>query len=289
MPRYLCDNNDCIHCFNNSFASNEKSKFWSTKNIKTARQCMNSGRGKYIFDCSCGHEIIKRLTDINSGNTWCPFCCISPQKLCDVKECKHCYNNSLASHYRAANWSLKNKDTPRDIMKHTRKKRLFTCEYEHEFQSIVNDVTSHNTWCSVCKNKTEQKLYDYLISIYTNVIREAIFGWCKSIKGNYLRFDFVLPDLNIIIELDGLQHFEDITFFKSFAKDNQQNDAFKMQCALDNGFKVIRIYQPNVLSLDIDWEISLTEAINENNNVYYLAEDTSIYDPLIKLLNGVQI
>lgn len=288
-PRHLCDKDDCNNCFNNSFASHPKSEFWSNKNIKTARQCMKSAGSKYIFNCVCGHEIIKSLNKISSNNQWCEYCCTSTRKLCDKEECNHCYNNSLASHYRAKRWSLKNNDTPRNIMKYSGEKRWFKCEYEHEFCSRINSITDQNSWCPVCKNKTEKKLYEYLIDIYPDVIKEAKFDWCKSAKGNYLRFDFCLPDLKIIIELDGIQHFEDVLHFNSFAKINQQNDAFKMQCALDNNFKVIRIYQPDVFNKYIDWETALTEAINENGNNYYLAEFSDIYDPLIDLMNDIQI
>ena len=104
-----------------------------------------------------------------------------------------------------------------------------------------------------------------------------------------MQFDFVLDDLKIIIEVDGRQHFIDITHWKSLAEKVQQNDAFKMLCALDNGYCIIRIYQPDVWSDDIDWDSTLLEAINDICNIYYLSQTPDIYDPLIHLLNDVEI
>ena len=51
---------------------------------------------EYLFDCSCGHIIAKKLSVINTG-TWCSYCCNPVQKLCGKKNCKLCVNNSLLS------------------------------------------------------------------------------------------------------------------------------------------------------------------------------------------------
>ena len=287
-PKYLCDNDNCKPCFERSFASHPRSKYWSSKNEKTARQCMKASNSKYIFDCICGHEFLQLLGNITCIDTWCPYCCFPAQKLCNKVDCKQCFNNSFASHSRAISWSDRNNDKPRDISKCIDKKRWFKCEYDHEFYTRISNITSSNTWCSVCKNKTESKLYEHLSKTY-KVIKEARFDWCRSVKGNQLPFDFLLEDLEIIIELDGIQHFEDVVHFRTTAVENLQIDKFKMQCALDNGYKVIRIYQPDVFSNEIDWETGLLEAINDIKDKYYLASNPDIYDNLINLLNDTKI
>jgi hypothetical protein len=53
----LCQNNNCQICFDNSFASHERSKFWSNKNLKTSRLTFKSSKDKYIFNCDkCNHS-----------------------------------------------------------------------------------------------------------------------------------------------------------------------------------------------------------------------------------------
>ena len=45
----LCENIDCKDCFEKSFASHEKSKFWSNKNQLISRQVFKSSGNKYYF------------------------------------------------------------------------------------------------------------------------------------------------------------------------------------------------------------------------------------------------
>ncbi len=92
----LCDNHNCKSCFVNSFASHEKSIYWSNENEVTPRQVFRSGdRKKYIFNCICGHKLEMILKQISSQGHWCSYC--SHQKLCEDKECQMCLNNSFAS------------------------------------------------------------------------------------------------------------------------------------------------------------------------------------------------
>jgi hypothetical protein len=43
----LCDNDECSYCFEKSFASNEKAKFWSSKNIIRPRNITKSSGKSY--------------------------------------------------------------------------------------------------------------------------------------------------------------------------------------------------------------------------------------------------
>ena len=68
----------------------------------------------------------------------------------------------------------------------------------------------------------------------------------------YLPFDFVINERKIIIELDGKQHFEQIGNWNS-PEETRKNDIFKMKCANNNGFSVIRILQNDVYKNKYDW------------------------------------
>ena len=71
----LCNDNDCKHCFDNSFASNKMSIYWSTKNEVTPRDVMKSTpTKKYIFNCvTCKNEFLMHTNCISKGR-WCPNC-----------------------------------------------------------------------------------------------------------------------------------------------------------------------------------------------------------------------
>lgn len=58
-----------------------------------------------------------------------------------------------------------------------------------------------------------------------------------------LPFDFYLPDYNICIEYDGIQHFKSIDFFggEEYLIKTQLHDHIKNQYCLDNGIELIRL------------------------------------------------
>ena len=125
--------------------------------------------------------------------------------------------------------------------------------------------------CPSCLNKTEQKLYKLLSQNYPMLERQYKVDWCKNIS--YLPFDFVLKLLKIIIELDGPQHFIQIMDWKS-PEETRSGDLYKMKCANDNGFSVIRILQEDVYYDRYDWlnvlDITINKIIEEQvvQNIY---------------------
>jgi hypothetical protein len=66
-PQKLCTDNACDICFNKSFASHEKSKYWSNKNPVNPRDVFKGSGNKFIFNCECNHEIIQSLAHVTSG------------------------------------------------------------------------------------------------------------------------------------------------------------------------------------------------------------------------------
>ena len=70
----LCDKEDCNQCFDKSFASTDKARFWSNKNEVNPRQVFKSSGKEYIFKCSNNHEFGCPLNDITCSNRWCPYC-----------------------------------------------------------------------------------------------------------------------------------------------------------------------------------------------------------------------
>jgi len=157
----LCDDNNCNTCFEKSFASLEKSKYWSNKNNIDSRKCLKNSNNKYIFDCQiCFHEFKTTLAKITSNKRWCSFC--TNQKLCTNDDCKFCYEKSFSSHPKSNYWSEKNKIKPRMCFKQSHKKYIFDCPFCHnEYVSNLTNIYK-GKWCNCTINKTETKLYDFL-------------------------------------------------------------------------------------------------------------------------------
>jgi len=75
----LCENYECQHCFERSFASHPKAKYWSDKNTKTPRDFALHSNKKNWFDCEEGHDFSTSLTNVAFGK-WCPHCTHKTEK-----------------------------------------------------------------------------------------------------------------------------------------------------------------------------------------------------------------
>jgi very-short-patch-repair endonuclease len=134
-----------------TFDSHPKSKFWSDRNILKPNEVALNSHKKFWFDCECGHEFEMQLNNVNIGR-WCSYC--SNKKLCEPsKNCKICFDKCFASVERSCRWSIKNQETPYEVLKNSHKKYMFDCECGHEFMSSLSYLTSKNSWCPYCANK----------------------------------------------------------------------------------------------------------------------------------------
>jgi hypothetical protein len=77
-----------------------------------------------------------------------------------------------------------------------------------------------------------------------------------------LPYDFAIEENKIIIELDGLQHFVQVSNWNS-PENIQQRDKYKMKQANDNGYSVIRILQEDVYYDKYNWLDELKENIKK--------------------------
>jgi very-short-patch-repair endonuclease len=264
----LCEDNDCVYCFNRSFACHPKSEFWSELNDKTPRQVTKSSKTKQIFICDkCPHIFESQLAEIFIG-VWCPYC---DTKLCEDDRCEMCFNKSFASHPKSIYWNNKNILLPMQVSKYSNKKYFFNCDIcSYIFETRANDV-SNGTWCPKCVNKTELVVYNYLLETHKELIREGTFIWCKKI--NLLRFDFVIDNLKLILEIDGCQHFKQVSNWKS-PEYTRKNDIYKMKCAFENGYSILRIQQSYIYENKIDWKSLLKTYIKQYKDTIVFIGDS---------------
>ena len=95
------------------------------------------------------------------------------------------------------------------------------------------------------------------------IIRQLKKNWCKNNNTNkYLPFDFCIEEYKIIIELDGIQHFEQVSNWSS-PEEQLKNDKYKEQCANENGHSIIRILQEDVFNDKYDWKNELINNIEK--------------------------
>lgn len=270
LGNIICKDACCVPCLNKSFASHEKSKYWSSKNGENIPRYISlHSHDKYWFDChKCLHKFEAPLNRVAAKNnpSWCPYC--ENQRRCSDNQdmhCYYCYQNSFASHWRAEYWSPKNKSSPSEVSYTNGKKYYFICDKcDREFYSTIANITNPKkpTWCPHCQNKTEAKFGDFLELKQIPYERQAKFEWCKNPETRrLLPFDFYLPDHNIIIEIDGEQHYKQVANWTP-PEQTQKRDRYKEQCAKDNGVQVLRLKQEDVWYDRNDWQLIVLNILN---------------------------
>lgn len=100
------------------------------------------------------------------------------------------------------------------------------------------------TGCPRCKeSKGEKLITDILTKNNICLIRQKTFDELYGIGNGNLSYDFYIPNLNILIEFQGEQHYKPINYFggeKQF-EIQQEHDKRKREYAKDNGIKLIEI------------------------------------------------
>jgi len=148
----LCEDKNCLFCFQKSFASHAMASQWSSKNEMTSRQVTRSSEKKCWFDCStCNHSFQTVLFSINKDR-YCPYC--TSQALCESDDCKVCFEKSCASHFIKDAWSPLNEKTPRQMFLQSNKKAKFCCLVcKHDYETTITHFYNRNGSCPYCSNK----------------------------------------------------------------------------------------------------------------------------------------
>jgi len=157
---------------------------------------------------------------------------------------------------------------------------IFDCDKcDNEFKSKLSHITD-GSWCPNCRYKTEEKLTKILKEIYPQIKTQAKFDWCKNIKN--LPFDFCLEEQKIILECDGENHWIQVSKWKT-PEHNKARDLYKMKCANENGYSIIRIVQEDVFKDKYNWLQELLENIDKIisekrvQNIYMCKKDEYKY------------
>jgi len=115
------------------------------------------------------------------------------------------------------------------------------CPDHGEFTQKLNNHLN-GQGCPICdESKGEKEIRRILDDSGFEYITEKKFDDCKY--KNCLSFDFYLPEHNICIEYDGIQHFESVDFFGGISrlKYNQKVDHIKNDYCKNNNIELLRI------------------------------------------------
>jgi len=150
------------------------------------------------------------------------------------------------------------------------------CKKHGIFEQTPNIHIYKKCGCPSCINKTEFNFYTKMKELYPEIKRQYKVKWCKNKL--YLPFDFAIEEYKIIIEIDGEQHFKQISNWTP-PEVQVEKDKYKMKCANDNGFSVIRLPQMDISKDKYDWvneiRLSVLDIISEKaiKNIFICKND----------------
>ncbi len=115
------------------------------------------------------------------------------------------------------------------------------CKCGNVFTTNLTNYIRHNVnRCPACSSKEsngEFRIRNYLDNNDIEYIQEFRFNDCRDKKP--LPFDFYLRDRNLIIEYDGMHHYQK-TYYGDYEK-TVEHDKIKNQYCKDNGIDILRI------------------------------------------------
>jgi len=136
---------------------------------------------------------------------------------------------------------------------HTKVKII--CPIHGVFEQLPNNHLTKNHGCPICNESHGEKIIRmFLENFKIDYIKQKKFENCKFKR--QLPFDFYLPDYNICIEYDGIQHFEPIEIFGGIEKfkEIKELDTIKTNYCRNNDINLFRIkYDDNII--DKLWEL----------------------------------
>lgn len=120
-------------------------------------------------------------------------------------------------------------------------------QYQTSFTHFIQDKKFRCNNCVIRQSNIAKLVEMYLSEKNIRYIKEYTYPDCKSIRGKLLQFDFYLSDYGSCIEVDGIQHFQVVSFGANSEKaiENfhriQENDNSKNIYCLQHAISLLRI------------------------------------------------
>jgi very-short-patch-repair endonuclease len=278
-PMTLTRNNKptgCPNCANNVFERKTTKKF--KKEVYELVEGEYTVLGEYKNNHTnilmrhekCGHEWEANPNSFLLGSR-CPEC-QHPSRRKTNKEFKKEVKNLHDGSYRSV--SKYNGCNKKVKIKH------LTCGTIWKIKP-TNLLSNKNT-CPKCiekekDSKAVKKIKDFFNRNNIKFKTERKFSDCRYKR--QLRFDFYLPNYNLLLEYDGRQHFKAWYNDDERLKDTRNRDIIKNKWSEENNISLLRINYKN--------KRRLTKILNqifikgssttiENYNLYYINEDSNI-------------
>lgn len=216
---------------NQLFENNKDEKQWTYLNKFVSYHTLMKAK------CNKCNTIFEKRTDAFFKGSKCAVC--EAERV--DHELKEMLSNKFNNEYEYLN-KIKNYSTNLKILHKACGTTFSVVCREHYYGERV---------CPKCYNRYsygEYKILKYLESKSIKFTPQKKFDDFKTPKGYYYRYDFFLPDYKMLIEYDGAQHRQPITFGRMTLEEAYQDmlkiqatDKIKDDYAKANGYLMLRI------------------------------------------------
>lgn len=175
---------------------------------------------------NCGHEFTSRAVNILRGECKCPYC--------NGKKILVGFNDLWTTRPDIARM-LVNPDDGYKYTYNSGKKLEWKClDCNTSYIKAVYDVVNNGLRCVHCSDNFpigEKIIHALLKYLDIDFEYQKKFDWSSNRK-----YDFYINDKNLIVEVNGIQHYyEKLHFTHTSLSDIQENDANKLEMAMNNG------------------------------------------------------
>lgn len=188
---------------------------------------------QWLCKCICGKETIVTSSNLKSGST--VSCgCKNPKKLKDLTGQQF---GGLTVVKRVKSYV---NPSGRKLVRY-----LCKCSCGQYIYALANTLRVWDVTSCGCKVNSKGELIVKSFLDENNIRYEThkSFEDCLSDKGFRLNFDFYVEDYNLLIECDGIQHYEPIEFFGGNTRyvEQKRNDFLKHEYAMNNDYDYLVI------------------------------------------------
>ena len=183
-------------------------------------------------------------------------------------------NRNTKQHKKWTNESvneLLQKDSCELVDEYRNTKKRFKYKYQNSFYWVtLDDWIHHNARPHLYINDNEQRFREYLEENNISFITQKSFDDLKSSKNYKLRFDFYIPEFDLLVELDDRTHLE--------YEDQRINGKLKNEYCEKHKLKLLRI---DKYVNKNDFEDALCQVLDADNDIYIFQ-----YGKMYKQYNG---
>lgn len=188
----------------------------------------------------CGNIFESRAQDLLHGH-FCRTCAIKKFSKERTKD-----HNWFIEELKKYNPNYKNIEIVGNYtgVNHKIQCRCKKCSYEWETKASRLIDKRGGSGCPLCnQSKGEIIVYNYLLKHRIDFEQQKDFPNLLGVSGFPLSYDFYIPSKNLLIEVNGLQHYSPVKYFGGIKKFNiqKEHDKRKRLYAQNNGYRLLEI------------------------------------------------